>query len=173
MIFFKLSQDEPGGVTRRATFDNIPNWDMLAAKIGMLFSITPAQVAAAYLDADGDEVTITSDEELKDFFYHTNVGNTVKFSVKRLVAQVPQVPSTLGTEIDVGDRAGSPDTIILDGDDWTPVNAHQSGMRPIFDEGPLPTPHRRAMVSYNELHIIRSSNMYFSLRSYPGRALLT
>jgi hypothetical protein len=46
--------------TRRAHFDILPSWILLAARIGYLYTIPEDQVGVSYTDADGDEITMSS-----------------------------------------------------------------------------------------------------------------
>ncbi|KAG6334535.1 hypothetical protein ID866_4551 [Astraeus odoratus] len=63
---FKLTKRD--GITRRVNFDERPNWSDLSAKIATLFNIPTENVAVSYVDADGDEITLSSDEELREFY---------------------------------------------------------------------------------------------------------
>jgi hypothetical protein len=62
---FKFSKD---GVTRRVAFTQLPSWLEIAAKLEALYGIPVEHVAASYTDADGDEVTLSSQEELEDYY---------------------------------------------------------------------------------------------------------
>jgi hypothetical protein len=57
-IDFKLSKKFES--TRRAHFDAIPSWTLLAARIGYLYTVPEDQVGVSYTDADGDEITMSS-----------------------------------------------------------------------------------------------------------------
>ncbi|KAH7902991.1 hypothetical protein BJ138DRAFT_1198829 [Hygrophoropsis aurantiaca] len=63
---FKLSK--PGGFTRRIAFPCRPGWSELAAKISSLYAIENNNIGAYYIDEDGNEVTLSSDEELQEYF---------------------------------------------------------------------------------------------------------
>lgn len=100
-MFIKLTLPKEG-ITRKATFDRKPTWDQLAQKIEVLFSAymyKSDEVAVSYLDNDGDELTIMSNEELRDFYATESKAvnsNNVKFNVIRHVPQsVPQVPHSV------------------------------------------------------------------------------
>lgn len=58
----------PDAVTRRVLFTSRPSWDELAAKIESLYDIPKYDVGVAYLDTDGDEVTLSTNDELQDFY---------------------------------------------------------------------------------------------------------
>jgi len=62
---FKFSKD---GITRRVAFTQSPSWVEIAAKLESLYSIPVEHVAVSYIDADGDEVTLSSQEELEDYY---------------------------------------------------------------------------------------------------------
>ena len=63
---FKLTK--VGELTRRLTFPEPPNWSSLAFKIKSVYGIPESQVAVSYIDKDGDEVTLNTQDELVDFF---------------------------------------------------------------------------------------------------------
>ncbi|EJF66875.1 hypothetical protein DICSQDRAFT_47572 [Dichomitus squalens LYAD-421 SS1] len=66
-IQFKFSRP-PDGLVRRVTFQERPSWEALAAKIESLYNIPLPSVGVSYVDDDGDEVTLSSEEELQDFY---------------------------------------------------------------------------------------------------------
>ncbi|KAK7694994.1 hypothetical protein QCA50_002182 [Cerrena zonata] len=93
---FKFSKP-PDGLTRRVMFYNRPPWSELAAKIEDLFAISRDHVGVSYLDNEGDEVTLSSEEELQDYYrlnYNEPVGDTppkaIRFTIVDLNA--PEVP---------------------------------------------------------------------------------
>ena len=63
---FKLTKHD--GLTRRITFSDQPTWLTLGTKIESLYQIPLASIGVSYVDNDGDEVTLSSEEELKDFY---------------------------------------------------------------------------------------------------------
>jgi hypothetical protein len=65
-MHFKLTQHR--GFTRRVAFEQSPSWNELAAKIGALYDIPTQSVAVSYVDSDGDQVTLSSQEELQDYY---------------------------------------------------------------------------------------------------------
>ena len=80
---FKLTK--PGGITRRVQFPNLPNWFALASKIESLYGVPIERVGVAYLDSDGDQVTISSEDELQDFYALPRKPNeTIRLSVQEL-----------------------------------------------------------------------------------------
>ena len=75
------------GTTEVAVFDALPTWADLAARTQILFDIPETDAALAYVDADGDEITLSSEAELREFF-SALPGNTdtttVFFAVRDL-----------------------------------------------------------------------------------------
>ena len=70
---FKFTSPPPDSVTRRVAFITRPSWGELAAKIGSIYSISSDKVCVSYVDNDGDEVTLSTDEEFQEYY---------KFAVK-------------------------------------------------------------------------------------------
>lgn len=62
---FKFTKD---GITRRVAFTQLPSWLEIAAKLESLYGIPVEDVAVSYTDVDGDEVTLSSQEELEDYY---------------------------------------------------------------------------------------------------------
>ncbi|KAG6841778.1 hypothetical protein C0991_007107 [Blastosporella zonata] len=80
---FKLT--ELDGLTRRVTFPGKPTWYALAAKIELLFGIPIEKVSVSYTDADNDQVTLSSQEELEDLYATSHSsGQVIKFTVQDL-----------------------------------------------------------------------------------------
>lgn len=65
-IQFKLTK--ANDLTRRITFVTRPTWSLLSARIVNLYNIAIENVGVSYVDSDGDEVTLSSDGELQDFY---------------------------------------------------------------------------------------------------------
>ena len=83
LTLFKLSK--PGGPTRRLTFPNKPSWSLLASKIESLYGIPFSKVGVSYIDNDGDEVTLSSEDELNDFYEVSYIApQPIKFTVQDL-----------------------------------------------------------------------------------------
>ncbi|KAI0275003.1 hypothetical protein BC834DRAFT_1029847 [Gloeopeniophorella convolvens] len=78
-VHFKLSISD--GLTRRVSFPILPSWNVLAARIQALYNIPLSRVGASYVDADGDEVTLSSEDELRDFYDTIQPGQLIKFHV--------------------------------------------------------------------------------------------
>ncbi|KAF8213608.1 hypothetical protein K438DRAFT_1462105, partial [Mycena galopus ATCC 62051] len=53
-------------------------------RIHTLFNIPIEQVAVSYIDADNDEVTLSSEDELRDYYETSPHGETIKFVVQDL-----------------------------------------------------------------------------------------
>jgi hypothetical protein len=74
-VHFKLSMSD--GLTRRISFHARPSWSELATRIQSFCNIPRNRLAMSYVDSDGDEVTLSSEEELRDF-YDSNVDNVIQ-----------------------------------------------------------------------------------------------
>ncbi|KAF8078909.1 hypothetical protein FPV67DRAFT_1466825 [Lyophyllum atratum] len=82
---FKLI--EPNGLTRRITFTNPPTWYALATRIESLYTIPVENVSVSYTDADNDQITLSSQEELEDFYQTSHQpGQVIKFTVQDLTS---------------------------------------------------------------------------------------
>ncbi|KAK0208751.1 hypothetical protein DFS33DRAFT_1305420 [Desarmillaria ectypa] len=81
-IQFKL-RDERSGQTRRISFPHQPIWGTLASKINTLYDIPLDKIAVTYIDADDDKVTLSTQDELQEFFQATHKsGEVVMFTVQ-------------------------------------------------------------------------------------------
>jgi hypothetical protein len=65
-VQFKLSMSD--GLTRRMSFPTRPSWNLLATRIQALCNIPLGRLGVSYVDSDGDEVTLSSEEELCNFY---------------------------------------------------------------------------------------------------------
>ncbi|EKM61283.1 uncharacterized protein PHACADRAFT_84808, partial [Phanerochaete carnosa HHB-10118-sp] len=45
-----------------------PTWDDLADRIQNLYGIPKDKVGVSYFDVDGDEITLSSQDELQDYY---------------------------------------------------------------------------------------------------------
>lgn len=84
-VHFKLSI--PNGLTRRVSFPTRPSWNELATRIQALYNIPLGRLGVSYVDSDGDEVTLSSEEELHDFYDTVDSGQggqLIKFRVVEL-----------------------------------------------------------------------------------------
>jgi hypothetical protein len=102
---FKLSKQ--GGLTRRCTFPDRPYWSALASKIEALYDIPIDKVGVTYVDSDGDQVTLSSEEELAEFYQVSHhPPQPIKFTVQDLRSlrdshnpsskALPETPRTSG-----------------------------------------------------------------------------
>lgn len=80
-VQFKLTK--PNDLTRRITFATRPTWPILGGKIASLYDIAIENVAVSYIDSDGDDVTLSSSEELQDFY--TSLYSTDEAAIKLAV----------------------------------------------------------------------------------------
>ncbi|CCM03124.1 uncharacterized protein FIBRA_05245 [Fibroporia radiculosa] len=58
----------PDGLTRKFVDAVPPSWEKLASRIHSLYHIPLVDVAVSYLDVDNDEVTLSSEEEIQDYY---------------------------------------------------------------------------------------------------------
>ncbi|KAI9444865.1 hypothetical protein H4582DRAFT_1911757 [Lactarius indigo] len=92
-VHFKLSIFN--GLTRRISFSTRPSWNELAARIQALYNIPLGRLGVSYVDSDGDEVTLSSEEELRDFYDTVDTGQgsqLIKFRVVELSADWERLP---------------------------------------------------------------------------------
>lgn len=77
----------PEGVNRRLSFSEPPTWSLLASKLNVLYGISQDNVGVSYVDNDDDEITLSTDEELQDFYKMSHqAGQVIKFAVVDLHA---------------------------------------------------------------------------------------
>jgi len=82
-VHFKLVKQDGRG--RRISFEDLPDWYTLSVKIHTLFGIPLESLAIAYLDPDDDEIAVSSEGELQEFYQTSYVeGKAVKFTVIEL-----------------------------------------------------------------------------------------
>jgi hypothetical protein len=113
----------PNGLTRRVSFPTRPSWIELAAKIQALYYIPFGQFGASYVDSDGDEVTLSSEEELREFYDTVDTGQGSQLIKFRLVKLSSTRASELTTEARTSpplrNTFGEPSPIIFEVDqDW-------------------------------------------------------
>lgn len=113
---FKLAKSD--SLTRRVSFAAFPSWDELAARIQALYHIEDP--AVSYIDSDGDAIVLSSDEELRDFYQSSELGQVVKFTVVDL-SDVRTLDSS---------SSGKP----------LPATPFDSSLRNPFSGGQLPMP---------------------------------
>jgi hypothetical protein len=77
---FKLSKSD--GHTRRLVFPDLPTWEVLASRLEHLYSIPLDKIGVSYIDNDNDEITLSSNDELQDFYRLSRRSDEViKFAV--------------------------------------------------------------------------------------------
>ena len=83
-VQFKLTK--ANALTRRITFVTRPTWSLLSARIANLYDIAIENVGVSYIDSDGDDVTLSTDDELQDFYMSVLIpdGDAIKLAVHDL-----------------------------------------------------------------------------------------
>lgn len=122
-VHFKLSISN--GLTRRISFPTRPSWNELAARIQALYNIPLGRLGVSYVDSDGDEVTLSSEEELRDFYDTVDIGKgsqLIKFRVVELssgrVAEFMAEPTTPPPRSSFRNTFGGPSPLVLEDQDW-------------------------------------------------------
>lgn len=78
-IYFKLKYNS---VTRRIAFQEWPKWLDLAEKLHSLYGLPLDKIGVSYIDDDDDEITVSSNEELQDFYQSSlKTGDVIKLNV--------------------------------------------------------------------------------------------
>ncbi|KXN88803.1 hypothetical protein AN958_06672 [Leucoagaricus sp. SymC.cos] len=116
---FKLKFDD---LTRRVSFTKQPSWPELSEKISTLYAIPQHQVGVTYFDAENEEITLSTEEELQDYYFSSyRPGETIKFSVRDLTSrnQRSSVPANAGIRNTFGQFV---DPEIPGLDEWQAVN---------------------------------------------------
>ncbi|KAI0706136.1 hypothetical protein BC835DRAFT_1498818 [Cytidiella melzeri] len=155
---FKFS-NPPDGLTRRVMFMERPAWPELSAKLESLYGIPKDNIGVSYVDPDGDEVTLSSDEELRDFykfnstplsaFERVDAMKAIRFIVRNLEAaraseankSLPQTPQSSHHRNTFG--ISSLHSGAFEGDDWQHISAFGGPPTGIFvpmvpEESPAP-----------------------------------
>ena len=156
---FKFSKP-PDGLTRRVMFTHQPTWPELSSKLESLYDIPRDNIGVSYVDSDGDEVTLSSDEELKDFYKFSDpiqgfgqrgdASKAIRFTVRDLSARRaaepdkphPETPEASNHRNTFG--LSSLSSRIFDGDDdWAHIAAFGGPPASILvpigaDESPAP-----------------------------------
>lgn len=114
-IYFKLKYN---GSTRRVTFQELPSWLDLASKIRTLSNLPQDKVGVSYFDSDNDEITVSSNEELQDFYRSSSrEGDVIKLNVFDL-----SVPRDASSAPPKGNIDGSgPDGFDIIESGWHPI----------------------------------------------------
>ncbi|KAI0931751.1 hypothetical protein AcW2_000572 [Taiwanofungus camphoratus] len=124
----KLSKP-PDGLTRKITFPQRPSWAELATRIESLYHIPPGDVGVSYVDNDGDDVTLSSEDELQDFYRSTQAENGEPGNVRLTVRDLgvlraegdKPLPATPGSHNYRNTFGRSIPTIIDMDDEWQRV----------------------------------------------------
>ncbi|KAF9535680.1 hypothetical protein CPB83DRAFT_842142 [Crepidotus variabilis] len=83
-VLFKLKY---GNSTRRVSFQDQPTWAELAGRLQALYNLPLDTIGVSYVDTDNDEITVSSNEELQDYYSSTlKPGELVKLTVLNLSA---------------------------------------------------------------------------------------
>jgi PB1 domain len=137
-LHFKLKF---GTETRRCSFPEPPSWDALATKLHAVFGLPKDTIAVSYLDAEDDEITLSSEEELQDYYLivpspdvpdQTIKLNLVDLSSRRErnAARSPKIPLTV-FELDEA---------------WQPLPPFHSGPSAIITSDTIPSSFSHAFV---------------------------
>jgi hypothetical protein len=87
---FKLTRTD--GPTRRLSFPARPTWQELSGKVAQVYQLPVHDVALAYTDQDGDDITLNSDEELQLMYADLAPGALLKFDVRTLPGNAGPAP---------------------------------------------------------------------------------
>ena len=120
-VHFKLSI--ANGLTRRISFPTRPSWNELAARIQVLYNIPHNRLGVSYVDSDGDEVTLSSEEELREFYDTVDNGQgtqLIKFRVVELSSgRDAELMTGATTPPPLRNTFGGPNPLVFDVDqDW-------------------------------------------------------
>ncbi|KAH9065805.1 hypothetical protein EDB87DRAFT_1532315, partial [Lactarius vividus] len=123
-VHFKLSISN--GLTRRISFPTRPSWNELAARIQALYNIPLDRLGVSYVDPDGDEVTLSSEEELRDFYDTVDIhqgSQLIKLRVVELssgrIAEFMAAATTPPPRSSFRNTFGGPTPLVFDMDqDW-------------------------------------------------------
>ena len=69
------------GLTRRAYFEDLPNWSDLSAKVNTLHGLPLKNIAVTFTDNDDEEVAVSSDAELQEFYQFSYRDGDIKLNV--------------------------------------------------------------------------------------------
>ncbi|KAF8634913.1 hypothetical protein AX15_000656 [Amanita polypyramis BW_CC] len=112
---FKLTKRS--GITRRVAFPEHPTWQALATRISGLFDIPIDRVAVSYIDADDDEVTLNTDDELMYFYQTCKQPGVIKLFVQDLVSLRSRPSGAASTEKPVYRNTFGQEAPIIE-DEW-------------------------------------------------------
>lgn len=109
-----------GETTRKVAFASQPTWRQLASRIEALFLISAKAAAVMYMDEDEDEVTISTDEELEEYY---DILQTDAKHVKFVVCELPDAAADVEGSQKVHRKDVKPQ-IELSGQPFIPVPSH-------------------------------------------------
>ncbi|KAI0639606.1 hypothetical protein C8Q77DRAFT_1082041 [Trametes polyzona] len=139
-IQFKFSKP-PDGPLRRVTFQDKPSWNELAAKIHALYNVPVPNIGVSYVDSDGDEVTLSSEEELQDFYQYASAQRKdgpltlVKLTIRDLETlrndkPLPETPRT-ASGLNYRNTFGRSAPVLFEmevDDGWQPIPSGIAGL---------------------------------------------
>ncbi|KAM5533965.1 hypothetical protein V8D89_012390 [Ganoderma adspersum] len=138
-IQFKFSKP-PDGLVRRVTFPERPSWETLAIKIQSLYDIPLPSIGVSYVDNDGDEVTLSSEDELQDFYQSLLPGKDSALILVRLNVRdldslrsdkpLPDTPRT-GSAMNYRNTFGRSAPVLFEmevEDGWQPIPSGLGGV---------------------------------------------
>ena len=79
---FKLF--ERNGINRHVVFPGRPTWEALSTRISELYGILLKQVTVSYVNAEDEEFTMNTEEELKRFCQACKPSTAIKLFVRDL-----------------------------------------------------------------------------------------
>ena len=77
-VYFKLKYT---GLTCRAYFEDLPNWSDLSAKVNGLHGLPLNNIAVTFTDIDDEEIAVSSDAELQEFYQFSYRDGDIKLNV--------------------------------------------------------------------------------------------
>jgi len=90
-VQFKLKY---AGLTRRAYFEDLPNWSDLSAKVNILHGLPLNNIAVTFTDIDDEEIAVSSDAELQEFYHFSYRDGVIKLNVLDLSLSRAEPSST-------------------------------------------------------------------------------
>ena len=114
------------GFARRFAFASAPTWAELAGKLESTYGIRKDDVCVSYVDSDGDEIVLSSDAELKEYFEEYAPGGNVgqgDDSVRATRFTVMSLSTIRGGEEGVAGRDSAPDAEAFAAGENAPAHA--------------------------------------------------
>ena len=69
------------GFNRNAYFEHLPIWSDLSAKVKDLYKLPLEYIAVTFTDSDNEEITVSTDEELQNFYRFVYQGEDITLNV--------------------------------------------------------------------------------------------